>query len=372
MNYLKLLEENESEYLDFKSEWYKENKELIFDILCMANSDASSDRYLIIGVKTNEKTHKKTFYNITRDINRKSHENITQLLLDNSINRLPLIRVEQIKHSRKTLDIIIISNTSNKPYFLLQDLSYTKCNKNRVIRAGVVYTRNGGVNTPINSTASEYQIAKMWEERFGLTLPPINRLKKYVYDTENWEYYDDEYGNSIAFYKPFPEFTAYVAQAETTCPRNKEGWLNTIGESYDCKIIFKYHTTIIKTLIAAHVDNFKYIAVTPDWYDIYYTKDLSEVVLWHFMPCLPPDGHSIEELCQSGKYLHTKIYYHIIGSFDWAVMLLFSTELCLKQFYTCCGHAPFDKVYLFSKHDNIEKACRQLFIDEIKKTMHPE
>lgn len=61
MNFFDLLEQNESEYLDFKSEWHKYPLELVYDILCMANSDATGDRYIIIGVRANEKTHKKHF-----------------------------------------------------------------------------------------------------------------------------------------------------------------------------------------------------------------------------------------------------------------------------------------------------------------------
>lgn len=374
MNFLDLLEENESEYLDFKSEWHKHPLELVYDILCMANSDATGDRYIIIGVRANEKTHKKTFHSITKDKNRKNHEELCKLLLDNKINRLPNIQIEQLKFKSKTLDIIIIKNTPYKPYFLLETKKYTKSteetknkqDKTRSFHAGVVYSRNGSTNTPINSTAPEHQIAKMWEERFGLTLPPIKRLEKYVYDTNNWDYYDDEQGKSIAFYKPFPEFTAFVTEADRRFPCSKEGWLNTVGDSYECNIIFKYHATIIKKLTAALVDNSRYIAVTPERYDVFYTEDLSEVVLWHYFAAVP-NGYTQDELCCLGKFQQRAMYYHIKDSFEWTAMHLFNGELSLKHFYISCGFPPFDKVYLFSKFDNIEKICRQLFINEMER-----
>jgi predicted HTH transcriptional regulator len=49
----RLLSEGESEYLDFKEKMHKSNLELIHDILCLANSNNSSDRYIIYGVADN-------------------------------------------------------------------------------------------------------------------------------------------------------------------------------------------------------------------------------------------------------------------------------------------------------------------------------
>lgn len=41
----------EGEYWDFKQEWHKQNSDLLHDIICMANSPANRDCYIIIGVE---------------------------------------------------------------------------------------------------------------------------------------------------------------------------------------------------------------------------------------------------------------------------------------------------------------------------------
>ena len=48
MELLDLLNLTENDFLDFKQEWYKDTGCLILDVLCMANSDAKSDRYIVI------------------------------------------------------------------------------------------------------------------------------------------------------------------------------------------------------------------------------------------------------------------------------------------------------------------------------------
>ena len=85
------------------------------------------------------------------------------------------------------------------------------------------------------------------------------------------------------------------------------------------------------------------------------------------MPCTPPNGYTQDELCFSGKFQQRAMYYHIKDSFDWAAMHLFNGELSLEHFYTHCGFSPFNRVLLFSESDDIEKICRQLFINEMER-----
>ena len=47
MNLNELLNTQECKYLDFKRQWHKDTADLILDILCMANSDAETDRYMM-------------------------------------------------------------------------------------------------------------------------------------------------------------------------------------------------------------------------------------------------------------------------------------------------------------------------------------
>ena len=60
----------EGEYWDFKEQWYCNNVDLIHDILCMANSPANRDCYVIIGIKD------KTYEVLGVDVkNRKNQQN---------------------------------------------------------------------------------------------------------------------------------------------------------------------------------------------------------------------------------------------------------------------------------------------------------
>ena len=41
----------EGEYWDFKQQWHMCNSDLLHDIICMANSPANRDCYIIIGIE---------------------------------------------------------------------------------------------------------------------------------------------------------------------------------------------------------------------------------------------------------------------------------------------------------------------------------
>ena len=65
----------EGEYWDFKQQWHSNNADLVHDIICMANSLANRDCYIIIGIE--DRT-----YNIVgvSDENRKNQQNVIDLL----------------------------------------------------------------------------------------------------------------------------------------------------------------------------------------------------------------------------------------------------------------------------------------------------
>jgi len=256
MQWVKLIEQPESDYLDFKKQWHDDTAELILDILCLANSDTKSDRYLVIGF--DEKT--KEFGDIS--INRKNKDDFHNILSTAGFNRVPNIQLETANLSGNEIDIIIINRSNYRPYFLLKDKSkknkkeengQKSPKKEKIVRAGVIYTRNGSVNTPINESASENQIADMWRERFGLTLSQKERLNLYVKDYQNWKYTSNSNDNyiNIWHYEPFPEFTIEYYSPENMRDysdppeRTNYRFAHSIGNSYETKIRYKYHTTIL-------------------------------------------------------------------------------------------------------------------------------
>mgnify|MGYP005838619741 CR=1 FL=1 len=107
----KLLEEDESEYLDFKQKWYEDTGCLILDILCMANSDTQSDRYIVIGYSEKERK----FCDISE--NRLNQDNLCNLLSTSNFNRIPLVKIQTLSIAGNEIDIIVIKKAQTDPIF---------------------------------------------------------------------------------------------------------------------------------------------------------------------------------------------------------------------------------------------------------------
>lgn len=364
MDYLSLLSQQESDFLDFKSQWHHTTAELVLDIMCMANSGAQQDRYLIIGY--DEK--KKQPYDVSQDPNRKNQEDVLDILKNAFFNRIPFFSVECFSVGEKILDIIIIKKSYNRPYFLLKDKTSTKKtnsqnDKKLIVRAGVPYTRTGRTNTPIDATPSEYEIANMWEERFGIKLSPLERFSLYIKDVHNWKsiQYSD---TNILYYNQFPEFTVDLPNKDHDFLVTGYEWLPIPFKSYYNTVLLKYHSTILKTLQMVFV-RARYFIYCPDWVDIYYKQDFSEIILVKF-GASSPDNYNISTLCNPDQYLRKRIYYHIRQSLEFAVQNLYNTEYQLREFYNYYPQDPFKTVYVFDENQNIEQECKRIFLKAVK------
>lgn len=325
-----LLMQQESDWLDFKRQWYSDTVDLILDILCLSNSDANSDRYLIIGYDERENT----FGDIS--INRKNRDDFYNILATANFNRIPNIHLKTLMVENHEIDIIVIEKTNHRPYFLLKD----KSRNGQVVRAGVIYTRNGSSNTPINETASENQIADMWRDRFGLTLPPKERLELYIKDYKNWKYIcnsNEDYIN-IWHYEPFPEFTI-----EYNCPEGMKNYSNpsehahytfahSIGNSYETSIRYKYHTTVLESdsLFLCDKHHFSILQPHVDW--LYYNpEDLTDIHVFANDSQISDRGKTENEIDAHGgegrgKHNQVCFFYNIQDSFEYYVQKILNSE----------------------------------------------
>lgn len=198
----------EGEYWDFKQQWHSNNADLLHDLICMANSHANRDCYIIIGVE--DKT-----YNIlgVSDENRKNQQNVIELLRQKPSwagGYIPEVYVRTIMIEKKEIDVVVIKRSDNTPFYLLKD--YT--NEGKPIFKGAIYTRKGDANTPKVETADLYDTELLWKRRFGLLYNPSQRAKFYLKDLDNWvsvEGETDKSGrkDSFLFYKPDPDYTVY-------------------------------------------------------------------------------------------------------------------------------------------------------------------
>lgn len=191
----KLIKLDESEFLDFKEQHQTHTIDLLHDILCLSNSFHEGDRYLVYGVTDN-----KQIVGLENHRLRRNQANINNFLQTSFLNRLPIIQLKTYSVSNHKLDILIIKNRPDKPFFLTRDFS----GNNKVIRAGVIYSRVGDTNTPLSSSAREDQLELMWRERFGLGVPPLERVLRYLEDVNNWIKVE---GDEYIYHRLFPEFT---------------------------------------------------------------------------------------------------------------------------------------------------------------------
>lgn len=205
----------EGEYWDFKQQWHSNNADLLHDIICMANSLANRDCYIIIGVE--DKT-----YNIlgVNDKNRKNQQNVIDLLRQKPSwagEYIPEVYVKTISIEDKEIDIVVVKQSDNTPFYLLED--YMK--EGKPIYKGAIYTRKGDTNTPKTKTANLYETELLWKRRFGLLYNPSQRAKFYLKDLDNWESVEGETDksgreDSFVFYRPDPDYTVYFIHEDET------------------------------------------------------------------------------------------------------------------------------------------------------------
>ncbi len=374
MIFEELINSPESDWLDFKQEWYKSTIDLIIDILCMANSDANSDRYILIGY--DEENRK--FHNITQ--NRRSCDDFHNILNTSNFNRIPNAYIKSIEIDGNLVDIIVIEKTNYRPYFLLKD----KKKENKIIRAGVVYSRNGSSNTPICDTASENQISDMWRERFGLTLTPKERFQLYVRDQQNWTYIYEEDGKNLWYYNQFPEFSINFVEPDNvkkySNPIEKVSYsfTHSIANSYETYIYYKYHNTTIERESLYICDGMKYFLLHPHIDYLYYANDdLNDIHVFPNNAEYSDRGKTIAEIdahCYEKKGKHNQVlfYYNLKNSFKYYVQQIINYyDLYTDYYYTdVTGFEGNEneniicpsKIYLFENNEDIANRLKQEFL----------
>ncbi len=198
----------EGEYWDFKQQWHMCNSDLLHDIICMANSPANRDCYIIIGIE--DRT-----YNVlgVSSEHRKNQQNVIDFLRQKPSwagGCIPEVYVKTIIIEDKEIDVVIVKQSDHTPFYLIED--YKK--EGQPIFKGAIYTRKGDTNTPRTGTADLYDTELLWRRRFGLLYNPSQRAKFYLKDLDNWESVDgetDKFGrnSNFLFYKPDPDYTIY-------------------------------------------------------------------------------------------------------------------------------------------------------------------
>ena len=195
----------EGEWWDFKECFAKSKTDLIHDIICLANQSSKNNGYLIFGVRD------KTFeiVGVECDEHRKNQQQIIDVLRNVPFagDYRPDISLETIIIANHEIDVLIVNNTSNVPYFLSKD--YGEQTGGPSLHKGYIYTRVGDTNTPKNATADFYKTELLWRKRFGLNDGVMDRLHIALDDYNNWVF---DWGNKRYSYNKFlPEFQMVIS-----------------------------------------------------------------------------------------------------------------------------------------------------------------
>ena len=264
----------EGGYWDFKKEWYKsDNKgkqDLLHDIICMSNNLDSRDAFIIIGANEDDNYNLR---DVSEDNGRKNTQNIVDFLKDKKFagGLRPTVYVKSYQISGKTIDVIVILNDNNTPYYLTDNF--------QGIRANYIYTRIQDTNTPIDRSADIDKVEFLWRKRLGLTQTVLERFEIYLEDYENWN--DGPYGEMQKYYKYFPEFTIEYMSAKD----GRDGYEYYLFSQTDSSphwydIQFKYHQTLLKELLGVALDGGRYFTPCPEIAGI--TLDKTKNYNWDF------------------------------------------------------------------------------------------
>ncbi|WZL75052.1 ATP-binding protein [Clostridiaceae bacterium 35-E11] len=284
----------EGSYWDFKSEWYSKGKkaDLLHDIMCMSNNLENRDAYIIIGVDE-ENDHK--IKDVKDDENRKNTQMIVDFLKDKKFagGIRPTVYVEPIIVEDGCIDVIVMKNSNNTPYYLNE--------RYQSIEANNIYTRVMDTNTPKEKSADIHHVEYLWKKRFGIISTPLERIKHYLCKPVEWLDAPTNWETAKKYHMFFPEFTI-----EYTLEDDGDAYQYYLFNQTDIRphwreIRIFYHQTLLSTLEGVSLDGGRYFTPTPltdgvsfgrfhNW-DIvfkYFIKDTLPYVIHQFY--YVPDG----------------------------------------------------------------------------------
>lgn len=234
---------SEGVWWDFKLKFHDDLFDLLHDITCLANVIHDGDRFLIFGINDALEV-------VGLDVEelRFSQADVISYLRQQPYaeHNIPKIDIKFLKYSEKNVVILRIKNERLKPFYFTKEL---KC-RNKILRAGAVYSRIRDTNTPKDSCANPQDTKAMWQERFGLDLPAITRFQLLLKDTDNWVYN----GINGAFYALDPDFTISISEEDYR--GGNFWWQNVLIEEpvkYD--YLLKYKNAVMHELPVVHFQN---------------------------------------------------------------------------------------------------------------------
>lgn len=251
----------EGGYWDFKKQWYANKTDMLHDIICMANNLCNRTAYIIIGI---DEEHGYSVVDVSADPNRKNTQKIVDFLKDKKFagGVRPVVHVESLCYYSGKIDVIVIENSCNTPFYLV--------NQYEGVRANNIYTRIMDTNTPIDGSADINHVEQLWRKRFHLDDTPISKFRYYLRNPDDWKTIQ---GNDMGyFYKYSPEYTITCEKDETASGYEYYmfGQVNTTPSWW--RITLRYYQIAIEQFLGIALDGGRSFVVAPcRAYDLLHT-----------------------------------------------------------------------------------------------------
>ena len=124
--------------MGFQKKWYQNKSDLLHDIICMANNLSNHDGLIIVGV--DEETDY-SICDVINDQNRRKTQDIVAFLREKICRRYSPNGICPTTHFwKKIIDVIVIRNDRNTPYYLTDQYQGVFANN--------IYARIMDTNTP--------------------------------------------------------------------------------------------------------------------------------------------------------------------------------------------------------------------------------
>ncbi len=264
--------ETEGSYWDFKEMWYDNKTSLLHDIICMSNNLENRNAYIILGIRDSKDEKGFSVVGIdTQNANRKDQAQLITFLRDKKFagGIRPEIYLHTIQYNETTsLDIIIIKNTLNTPYYLSESFE-------GVFKSNI-YSRIGDCNTPKDKTADIDKVEYLWKKRFGIDLSPLEKIEYLLQNTKDWlpsgtdGIHTANDATSLWYHKQYPEFSISYAMDINRFNNGRIDeieqdiyWMNVLVQplhnTYIYNLNIKYHSTTVYSSTAIFADGGRFI-----------------------------------------------------------------------------------------------------------------
>lgn len=247
----------EGEYWDFKAKPHENKADFLHDLICLANSLHQGYRYLIFGVDDPAKGANVVGLQ-PGEVGRKSQANYIDFIRNQAFagGFRPEIELINLLLDGQEVDVLVIFDNPHKPYLLTEDYQ----DKGRKIRAQFTYTRVGDSNTPQNQSADIFQVEKMWRQRLGLDMLPVERMKYLLGRPDEW--FKDLGNKRYAYHKNFPDYRIKFSAPESFW--EPYSYFFTNKKSFVGTATFKLNSTTLFELEYVYLDEMRLMVPGPD------------------------------------------------------------------------------------------------------------